>query len=58
MQQTTPRSISSSRTSREDWIRAARDILVSEGIGQVKILRLAPQTESSADAQKSGQGHD
>lgn len=41
MQQTTPRSISSSRTSREDWIRAARDILVSEGIGQVKILRLA-----------------
>jgi AcrR family transcriptional regulator len=41
MQQANPQTAPSSRTSREDWIRAASGILVREGIEQVKVLRLA-----------------
>jgi len=36
-----PDDQTSQRTSREDWLNAARVILTEEGIDQVKILRLA-----------------
>jgi len=33
------------RTSREDWIRAAIDTLISEGVDQVKVLSLAAKLD-------------
>ncbi|MEM9716368.1 MAG: TetR/AcrR family transcriptional regulator [Pseudomonadota bacterium] len=36
---------SHTKATREDWIMAARDVLVSEGVGEVKILTLAAQLD-------------
>ena len=43
--ETTPRGRGPQRTSRQDWIDAALEILISEGVGHVKVLTLAEKLD-------------
>lgn len=40
-------SESAKRTTREDWLNLAKDILVSEGVGNIKVMVLAQRLEVS-----------